>query len=488
MTSLVFDPKDLDFSHISNVIVRTVQASLTPKIQSGRGDVMLVPKFTSKFYRDAMPWLIFSIEVRGKYPGKVPKSVVAIIYPKEAKAREMLLSKTQAVRNVLDWAAPKIYGSSVESDPKSYNAVIVEDVESTGFPLDTVWPKLNMAQKKDVLDKVADILCAPIHIPPPTKMQPQTSQPHLSGASSSSAMQQHDSFARQQVPSTNLNHLRKAYTLLYSGMFHPNGEPNQDAFRHRFKEFHTYEMSPQEITRVMSLNQLLQEHMSEFCGGHFLPPHVTGVTKKSFKDGKERNKFRERELVLRTILSESVFRLQHKSMQMSLFIVVIEADGTIKSVMLTQWEKAYYAPIWASCQLPPWLEPLDPEIEELAMPEEEMTMWREHLVYNLMLKKERLPRSWFWFVAYVYGELERHFEMILTATWVSNAKTEPWLRKVLDEARKRSTTAYKAGGSDPAFVPMSGLQTTEVNFSECLGKWMPFARKFVVEQGFLTLE
>lgn len=38
------------------------------------------------------------------------------------------LSKTQAVRNVLDWAAPKIYGSSVESDPKSYNAVIVEDV------------------------------------------------------------------------------------------------------------------------------------------------------------------------------------------------------------------------------------------------------------------------------------------------------------------------------------------------------------------------
>lgn len=55
MTSLVFDPKDLDFSHISNVIVRTVQASLTPKIQSGRGDVMLVPKFTSKFYRDAMP-------------------------------------------------------------------------------------------------------------------------------------------------------------------------------------------------------------------------------------------------------------------------------------------------------------------------------------------------------------------------------------------------------------------------------------------------
>lgn len=40
------------------------------------------------------------------------------------------LSKTQAVRSILDWAAPKIYGSSVESDPKSYNAVIIEDVRS----------------------------------------------------------------------------------------------------------------------------------------------------------------------------------------------------------------------------------------------------------------------------------------------------------------------------------------------------------------------
>lgn len=55
MTSLIFDPTDLDYTHISNVIVRTVQASLTPKIQSGRGDVMLVPKFLQKVYRDAMP-------------------------------------------------------------------------------------------------------------------------------------------------------------------------------------------------------------------------------------------------------------------------------------------------------------------------------------------------------------------------------------------------------------------------------------------------
>lgn len=55
MTSLVFDPQDLDYSHISNVILRTVQASLTPKIQSGRGDVTLAPKFVSKFFRDAVP-------------------------------------------------------------------------------------------------------------------------------------------------------------------------------------------------------------------------------------------------------------------------------------------------------------------------------------------------------------------------------------------------------------------------------------------------
>lgn len=319
-------------------------------------------------------------------------------------------------------------------------------------------------------------------------MQPQPTQrsPTSGAASSSSVTLQRDNFARAQLPSTNLDHLRKAYTLLYSGMFHPNGEPNQDAFRNRFKEYATYEMSPQEIARVMNLNTLLQEHMSEFVGGNFLPPHISGATKESFKDAKERNKFRERELVLRTILSENVFRLQHKSMQMSLFIVSIDPDGTVQSVVLTQWEKAYYAPIWASCQLPPWLEPLDPELEELAMPEEEMTMWREHLVYNLMLKKERLPRSWIWFVAYVYGELERHFEMIMTATWISNAKTEPWLRKVLDEAQKKRTSAYKKG-SDVTFVPMSGIQTVEVNFSECLGKWMPFARKFVVEQGFLNL-
>lgn len=427
--------------------------------------------------------------------------------------RRPQLAKNQAVRSILDWAAPKIYGTSVESDPKSYNAVIIEDVcstlhsfflartrlsgglqqvENAGRRLNTIWHELNDDQKKAVLDKIADILCAPIHIRPPANMQAQPPQhpPASSSASSvpssSSVTLYSDDLGRAPVPYTNLDHLRKAYTLLYSGLFHPNGEPDQDAFRKRFKEFDTYEMSPQEIARVKTLNTLLQEHMSEFAGGNFLPPHISGVTKGSFKDAKERNKFRERELVVRTILSASVFRLQHKSMQMPLFVVMIEQDGTIKSVVLTQWEKAYYAPVWASCQLPHWLEPLDPELEGSPMSVEEMTMWREYLVYNLMLKKERLPRSWLWFVAYVYGELERHFEMIMTMTWVSNANTEPWLKRVLEEAKKKRTSEYKKG-SDATFTPMAGIKTMDVNFSELLGKWMPFARKFVVEEGLLTL-
>lgn len=365
-------------------------------------------------------------------------------------------------------------------------------VENAGQPLDTIWPKLNNVQKEAVLDKIADILCTPIHIRPPADMQPQppkqstksTSSSSSSTASSSSVTLNTD-FSRTQVPLTNLDHLRKAYTLLYAGLFSPDGEPNQTAFRKRFREFDTYEMSPQEATRIKTLNTLLQEHMNDFTGGNFLPPHITGVLKEPFKDSKERNKFRGRELVVRTILSESVFRLQHKNMHMSLFIVMIEPDGEIKSVVLTQWDKAYYAPIWASCQLPPWLEPLDPEIQSLAMPAEEMTKWREYLVYNLMLKKERLPRSWLWFVAHVYGELERHFELITTATWVFNAKTEPWLKSLLEEAEKKRTSAYKKG-EDTKFVPMSGIQTMDVNFSELLGKWMPFAGKFVLEEGFLS--
>jgi len=52
---LVFDPSDLNYGHISNVILRTVQLSLTPRIHSGRGDVLLVPKFVQRFYRDAIP-------------------------------------------------------------------------------------------------------------------------------------------------------------------------------------------------------------------------------------------------------------------------------------------------------------------------------------------------------------------------------------------------------------------------------------------------
>ena len=52
---LVFDPSDLDYGHISHVILRTVQLSLTPRIHSGRGDVLLVPKFVQRFYRDAIP-------------------------------------------------------------------------------------------------------------------------------------------------------------------------------------------------------------------------------------------------------------------------------------------------------------------------------------------------------------------------------------------------------------------------------------------------
>jgi len=113
MTSvgLVFDPSDLDYGHISNVILRTVQLSLTPRIQSGRGDALLVPKFVQRIYRDAIPvgnilsrflaqrerrltldqWLRFSLEVKGFYPGKVPQSVMVIIFPKGAKAREMLV-------------------------------------------------------------------------------------------------------------------------------------------------------------------------------------------------------------------------------------------------------------------------------------------------------------------------------------------------------------------------------------------------------------
>ncbi len=54
-SSSVFDPSDLDYGHVSNVIVRSVQASLTPRIQSGRGDAMLVPKYISRFYRDCVP-------------------------------------------------------------------------------------------------------------------------------------------------------------------------------------------------------------------------------------------------------------------------------------------------------------------------------------------------------------------------------------------------------------------------------------------------
>ncbi len=322
-------------------------------------------------------------------------------------------------------------------------------------------------------------------------MQPQPpkqpTKPTSSPTASSSSVTLNTDFSRVQVPLTNLDHLRKAYTLLYSGLFALNGEPNQRAFRERFKDFSTFEMSPQEIERVKSLNTLLQEHMTEFTGGNFLPPHITGVLKEPFKDSKERTKFRGREIVVRTILSENVFRLQHKSMHMSLFIVAVEPDGVIKSVVLTQWEKAYYAPVWASCQLPPWLEPLDPELQALPMPLEEMTRWREYLVYDLMLRKERLPRSWLWFVAYVYGELERHFEIIVTATWVSNAKTEPWLRRVLEEAEKKRTSAYKKDSEVTIFAPMSGIQTTDVNFSELLGKWMPFARKFVQDEGFVNV-
>ena len=102
---LVFDPSDLNYGHISHVILRTVQLSLTPRIHSGRGDVLLVPKFVQRFYRDAIPvfvvtakrrlissqWLRYSLEVKGFYPGKVPQSVMAIIFPKGAKACEMLV-------------------------------------------------------------------------------------------------------------------------------------------------------------------------------------------------------------------------------------------------------------------------------------------------------------------------------------------------------------------------------------------------------------
>jgi hypothetical protein len=54
-TGLVFDPTDLDYGHVSNVILRNVQQWLVPKIQSGRGDAMLVPKFVSRVHRDSVP-------------------------------------------------------------------------------------------------------------------------------------------------------------------------------------------------------------------------------------------------------------------------------------------------------------------------------------------------------------------------------------------------------------------------------------------------
>lgn len=38
------------------------------------------------------------------------------------------MSQTNAVRNVLDWAAPRIYGTSSKVDLRSYTAVIIEDV------------------------------------------------------------------------------------------------------------------------------------------------------------------------------------------------------------------------------------------------------------------------------------------------------------------------------------------------------------------------
>ena len=415
------------------------------------------------------------------------------------------LSKTSAVRNVLDWAAPRIYGTSLDVDSKSYTAVIIEDVcsffhgpayctinavqiENGGRSLDQLWPVLSDDQKKAVLEKIADIISVPIHMRPPADMQqPQAGSSTSSIVSSSSSVKLPP--ATSHIPPTNHSHLYKAYSILYAGLFKRNGEPDITAFRKRFKEYDTYELSPHDILRVKNLNTLLQEHMSEFSGGNFLPPHITGWNKESFKGQKERDKFAERRLILETILSESLFRLAHRHMIMPLFFVTFEADGiTVKSVVLTQWEKAYYAPLWASCRLPSWLEPLDPELESLDMPEDEMTSWREYLVYNLMLKKERLSRSWLWYVAYTYGELERHFEMILTATWVSNAKTEPWLKRLLDEAKKKRTTAYKKGSDPGAYSPFSGrIQTMEVNFAEIMGKWMPYARTFVKEEGLLTL-
>ena len=338
-----------------------------------------------------------------------------------------------------------------------------------------------------MLDKIADIICVPIHMrPPPDMQQPPPPTGPSTSVVSSSAKPPSVNF---QIAPTNHSHLYKAYSILYTGLFKRNGEPDMAAFRKRFQEYNTYELSFHDTLRIKNLNTLLQEHMSEFSGGNFLPPHITGRNKESFKGQKERDKFTERTLILETILSGSLFRLAHRYMIMPLFFVIFEEDGmTVKSVVLTQWEKAYYAPLWASCRLPSWLEPLDPELESLAMPKDEMTSWREYLIYNLMLKKERLSRSWLWYVAYTYGELERHFEMILTATWVSNARTEPWLKRLLDEAKKKRTTAYMKGSDPGAYSPFSGrIQTMQVNFAEILGKWMPYARTFVREEGLLAL-
>jgi len=162
-----------------------------------------------------------------------------------------------------------------------------------------------------------------------------------------------------------------------------------------------------------------------------------------------------------SVLQSKEFGIRHTDLQMARIILQWVRPGDDDSdvtLVVTGWEHAYYAPLWACARMPPWLTPHIHPYEALTWENQRKL---RAFMFQSIYGGEHL-QSWEWVVAHVFGETERWFEGLLACHWGFRDAAEVLLVRLRDHwMRERPDVPFplKVGGAYVRPVETSSPQS-----------------------------
>ncbi|PCH41452.1 hypothetical protein WOLCODRAFT_163105 [Wolfiporia cocos MD-104 SS10] len=141
--------------------------------------------------------------------------------------------------------------------------------------------------------------------------------------------------------------------------------------------------------------------------------------------------------LLGRILRSGDTAICHPDLQMSRIIVHPKA-GPEYEVTLTGWQHAYFAPLWSSARLPPWMVSSLVLLPAATGPQPNL---QDEAWMQTFMTRHMAMASLEWRIAYQMGEMERVFEECIGAHWKYRDRIEVclvWLKQMWKQARPQS--------------------------------------------------